>query len=157
MVICYSIKELNTIGEMVILKECISRIPPQSAQSQQPTNLVTSSINPTSVTTNNNNNNANFQQEFLLFQQQLQQQLGNQIQVDISNYVKAQNQQLNADSGPESPTSTTPDNQQLTSSVAEFFRKAQQNFYAQTSINPTKVRRLSEIEAELIASRRDSC
>lgn len=38
----------------------------------------------------------------------------------------------------------------LTSSVADFFKKAQQNFYAQASIDPTKVRRLSEIEAELL-------
>lgn len=40
--------------------------------------------------------------------------------------------------------------QQLTDSVAEFFRKAEQNFYSQASIDPTKVRRLSEVEAEII-------
>lgn len=77
MVISYSIKELNAIGEMVILKEIISRV-------QAP-----------------------------------------------------------------------PDDQQLTSSVAEFFRKAQQNFYSQTSIDPTKVRRLSEVEAELVGGRQN--
>lgn len=44
--------------------------------------------------------------------------------------------------------------QQLADSVAEFFRKAQLNFHAQTSgIDPTKVRRLSEVEAELIGQR----
>ena len=111
MVISYTIKELNAIGEMVILKECISRM--------QPTSM------------------SNFQLEFLQFQQQLQQQLGHQIEVNLD--------------------LQKPQEQHLTSSVAEFFKKAQQNFYAQTSIDPTKVRRLSEVEAELIGGRRDSC
>lgn len=44
---------------------------------------------------------------------------------------------------------------QLTNPVAEFFRKAQLNFHAQTSIDPTKVRRLSEVEAEIIGSQRE--
>ena len=40
----------------------------------------------------------------------------------------------------------------LSPSVAEFFRKAQQNFHVHTSIDPTKVRCLSEVEAELVNS-----
>jgi len=102
MVISYSIKELNAIGEMVTIKECLSR-----------------------VQSNNENNNSPFE----CLQSQLQQQFGHQIK-------------LNRES--------CPNHGPLTSSVAEFFRKAQQNFYAQTSIDPTKVRRLSEVEAELI-------
>lgn len=38
----------------------------------------------------------------------------------------------------------------LTQSVAEFFIKGQINFHPKTDIDPTKVRRLSEVEAELI-------
>lgn len=44
----------------------------------------------------------------------------------------------------------------LAPSVAEFFRKAQQNFYVHTNIDPTKVRRLSEIEAELLNNKSDN-
>lgn len=113
MVICYTIKELNAIGEMVLLKECIS--------GQQ-----------AAVT----NTNKNLQQEFLQFQQQFQQlQRGEQLHMN-GDYQQSY--------------------EPLASSVADFFRKAQQNFYAQTNIDPTKVRRLSEVEAEL-TGRRESC
>lgn len=125
MVISYTIPQLNEIGEKVLLRRCISKMQPQEHQHQQD---FTIDLTPTT--------NHNFEQEFLLFQQQLQQQLGHQIPV---------NREISGSY-----------DQPLTSSVADFFRKAQQNFYAQSSIDPTKVRRLSEVEAELIGNRRDS-
>lgn len=46
--------------------------------------------------------------------------------------------------------SIEPPSESLSPSVADFFMKAQQNFYVHTQVDPTKVRRLSEVEAELI-------
>lgn len=39
---------------------------------------------------------------------------------------------------------------ELSPAVADFFKKAQQNFHVQTGVDPTKIRRLSEVEAELV-------
>lgn len=100
MVIRYSIQELNAIGEIVILKECIS-----------------------DARTTPNNEHAN---KLLKFMQECERQM-NKCQQDTD--------------------------VRLTSSVAEFFRRAQQNFYTSTSIDPTKIRRLSEIEADIIRDR----
>lgn len=38
----------------------------------------------------------------------------------------------------------------LSLSVADFFQNSRINFHPQTNIDPTKVRRLSEVEAELV-------
>lgn len=110
MVIRYSIEELNNIGEMVILKECI--------KSQNKVEECT-------------NNAKKLMQDMMDICQQ---------ELDINRLAQPQNQL---------PDSTSP----LTSSVAEFFKKAQQNFYAKTSIDPTKIRRLSEIESEIVRGR----
>lgn len=99
MVIRYSIQELTAIGEMVILKECIS-----NAQK---------------------NDNKNFPEKFLQFVQECQ-----KLNQSMEN-----------------------SQDQLTSPVAEFFKRARQNFYPSTSVDPTKVRRLSEVEAEIVRGR----
>lgn len=75
----------------------------------------------------------NFQQDLLQFQQQLQKHLGHPITVNSQSEDQSQNEHQ----------------QQLTSSVAEFFRKAQQNFLCEASLDATKVKLLSEVEAEL--------
>lgn len=126
MVICYTIKELNAIGETVILKELLARLQPDYVQPSGPQFV-------------------NYHQQY--FQQQQQQS----IDFNKSSHQLISNMEL------ENQQSAAGQQDQLTSSVAEFFKKAQQNFYAQTNIDPTKVRRLSEVEAELIGGSRDSC
>lgn len=76
-------------------------------------------------------------------------------QVNITDHIqqicRMSSQFTKDDQGRQEPTS-----EELAESVVEFFRKAQQNFYAKTSIDPTKVRSLSEVEAELISQRASS-
>lgn len=127
MVISYTIKELNEIGQRVILQECFARMQPPHQQ-----------------TNGSKNYNNNFQQELLQFQQQLQKQLGHPITVNSQSEEQLQHEHHHHRQ------------QQLTSSVAEFFRKAQQNFLCEASLDATKVKLLSEVEAELIGDRRDS-
>lgn len=119
MVIRYSIEELNNIGEMVILRECIK----SKNQKEECTNKANKLMQDC---------------EFKLMD--ICQQ-----EMDIHRMAQPQHQL---------PDSTSP----LTSSVAEFFKKAQQNFYLKTNIDPTKIRRLSEIESEMVRGRTgDSC
>lgn len=152
MVISYSIQELYAIGEMMTITELLAR--GKSATSEIECNnkfdtvdfiktfqkLIGTQLHSSvvdqqqAVTTSNNNNNN-----------------------DSSNHT-GQNgddqsqRQLNMDGSNRDAIDAGDSQGSLTSSVAEFFRKAQQNFYAQASIDPTKVRRLSEIEAELIGA-----
>lgn len=124
----YSIKELYAIGEKVILQECLSRM--HTADGSY----------------NNNNNNtdhnlgSHFQQELLHFQLQLQKQLGHPITVNSKSEEMSQQDHRQ---------------QQLTSSVAEFFKKAQQNSLCEPSFDVSKVKLLSEVEAEMLGDRRD--
>lgn len=115
MVIRYSIQELNAIGELVIIRECLSNAAREREGSEK----------------------------FQKFMQECDLHIKKyQIEMDIHRLTQPQDQ---------SPDSSSQN--QLTSSVAEFFKKAQQNFYVSTSIDPTKIRRLSEIEAEIVRGR----
>lgn len=134
MVISYTIDELNAIGRKVILQECLSRV----QQNQQQTNG------------SNNFNNNNFQLELLQFQQQLQKHLGHPITVNSRSEDNSKHEQQQ-----QNHIYHNQQQQQLTSSVAEFFRKAQQNFLCEASLDATKVKLLSEVEAELIGDRQD--
>lgn len=137
MVISYSIKELNAIGEMVILKECISRLPTEQISRQPSPPIVTTTVRYQPATST-----VKSASDFLNDFAQFQQQLGQSVQIN-----RDQNQNNWQSQYREPP---------LTNSVAEFFKKAQQNFNPPTTIDPTKVRRLSDVEAELIGNRSDS-
>lgn len=132
MVIKYSIPEMLAIGEKVTLEQCFT---PAGA------NQVSSTTLPHSVSDYDQASiiNRNFQRDLIEFRKQLL-ELGHPIQVSrdyTATYESCHNCQ----------------DQQLSESVAEFFRKAQQNFYTNTAMDATRVRRLSEVEAELIGSR----
>lgn len=109
MVIKYSIKELHAIGEMVILRDCSSKIQPAA-------------IDPI--------------QYQLMQLQQLQGQL-NTSQFDIQLHIGRE----------------TDKSQDLTPAVADFFKNAQRNFYSSAEIDPTNIKLLSEVEAELFGNR----
>lgn len=158
MVISYSIQELYAIGEMMTITELLARGKSSSAE----------------LECNNKFNTVDFIKTFqklintqlhpTVDQQQSVSTSNSNINSTSSNYSnhegdeQSQQQQpliLNRSDGTtDSGVAGGIDNNQgsLTLSVAEFFRKAQQNFYAQASIDPTKVRRLSEVEAELIGA-----
>lgn len=128
MVIRYSVEELIAIRNLVTIQEYMKQVMEQKARQEE-------------------------FQVFFRLQQQIEAQCRDQRSQSVDytpsnqgqhqhqqqqqNQVQAQQQQQNG-------------SLQLTDSVAEFFRKAEQNFYSQASIDPTKVRRLSEVEAELI-------
>jgi hypothetical protein len=151
MVIKYSATELIAIGEMVILKECISRIPsqtqhhetePQYQQVYVPSSQDTFTTQKTSSSSSISADN--FLQDFAQFQHNLDQSI-----------------QLNRDINWQSEVHKTQQEQQqkLTNSVAEFFKKAQQNFHpnpnsSQPDSSSTRARRLSEVEAELLVQLR---
>lgn len=98
-----------------------------SAKSNQHHNQAAAII---SSSTSNNNNNIKYVSQ-------------------LESYSKGKNQ-IVADSNAHSSDFSI-NSDALTKPVAEFFKKAQQNFYSQANIDPTKVRRLSEVEAELCA------
>lgn len=148
MVIKYSAPELIAIGEMVILKECIARIPNQQ-QSQQELEPQYHHVYvpPTSQDTfipqrmSSSISADNFLQDFAQFQHNLDQSI--QLNRDISCQEQATKAQQEREQ------------QKLTNSVAEFFKKAQQNFHpnpssTQADSTSTRARRLSEVEAELL-------
>lgn len=126
MVITYTIEELHNIGNIMALKRTLNH-------------------------PNNNDimvkNAQDFEENLVHFQKQLQ-MLGHPIQV--VQWPPAINNKQVAD------TTTHDDGQQLSSSVAEFFKKAKQNFHFGSDIDPTKVRRLSDVEAELLGNKRES-
>lgn len=139
MVISYTIQELTAIGEMVLLKECISRVNNEAQQNHQPPSDV---IQPATSTTTSA---TEFLNEFAQYQQKLTYPIGfnrdsRRPQYQNHHYQPQQQQQYQVQ----------PSDPPLTSSVAEFFKKAQQNFNPTNTIDPTKVRRLSDVEAELI-------
>lgn len=90
-------------------------------------------------------------EDFVRLQQQLEAQYRYQTN-EIGSDIYTQNNQAQQQPQNQLQQHQQPQHgsQELTDSVAEFFRKAEQNFYSQASIDPTKVRRLSEVEAELI-------
>lgn len=153
MVIKYSADELIAIGEMVTLKECISRTPNQhdlepqyhqvyvpSAQDQPTYGASASSKIPS-----NSISADNFLEDFAQFQHHLSQSIQFNRDIKMQLQDPSQNQE-----------------QQLSDSVAEFFKKAQQNFHPPSSIGQadsttstaSKVRRLSDVEAELLSQLR---
>lgn len=140
MVIKYSLAELNAIGEMVLIQECISRVP-QYHQVYMPD----STTNMESAQMNHSLNSIsadNFLQDYAQFQHHLDQSI--QLNRDIS-WQQQHTHMLQRQK-----------QEQLTDSVAEFFKKAQQNFHPQTNGKEsiTKARRLSEVEAELLGQLR---
>jgi hypothetical protein len=147
MVIKYSAPELIAIGEMVILKDCIARAPDQRKQQEsepqyhqvyvppsQDTAVAPQRTCSTSISPDN------FLQDFAQFQHTLDQS------IHLNRDINWQNQTIK---------SQRDQQQKLTSSVAEFFKKAQQNFHptpnsVQADSSSTRARRLSEVEAELL-------
>lgn len=121
MVITYSIEELHNIGNMLALKQCL----------EQNSNI--------SIV----KNVQDYEESLLHLQQQLH-MLGHPVQVMPKPPIYADQLETMI-------STTTNRNQPLASSVAEFFKKAKQNFHPEINIDPTKVRRLSEVEAELIS------
>lgn len=112
MVITYNPKELNMIGEYVIIRDLISQMQVDTIQ-----------------------------QQFEMFQ--------NKVQLDYNFKIKSNDQMKEQDDKESTDFEADSGGEKLTKSVADFFKKAQQNFYSQSNIDPTKVRRLSEVEAEL--------
>ena len=152
MVISYTIQELNAIGEIVFLKECISRMSLQQQQQHQ-----------------------YHQQHYYHHHHQEQYQRQNsESGSPLPSYYQTEHKSFTRDNSlsandliqsiirdigiierPQLP----PVRQEpplLTNSVAEFFRKAQQIYRPEPNVDPTRARRLSDVEAELITSRRDS-
>lgn len=146
MVICYTIKELNAIGEKVILSELSGKLCQKQTISHDfpPDSEINSLVSSTVP-----GNGYNFQQELLQFEQQIH-QLGLQIRVNRAPPVPHYQPSV---IGAYQPIRQEP---QLTSSVAEFFRKATLNLNPQANIDTSKVRRLSEVEAELLGRREDT-
>lgn len=146
MVIKYTIPELNAIGEMVLLQECISRMPqcqaePQYHQVYLPdTTTGMATAHQTRATPLPNSISAdNFLQDYAQFHSHLDQSIQQNRDTSWQQQHAYMMQQQKQD-------------QQLADSVAEFFRKAQQNFHPQKGGTEaaTRVRRLSEVEAELL-------
>lgn len=146
MVIKYTIPELNAIGEMVLLQECISRMPQYQAEPQYhqvylpDTTTDTPKPQTRAEPLPNSISADHFLQDYAQFHNHLDQSI--QMNRDISwQQQHAYMMQLQQKQ-----------DQQLADSVAEFFRKAQQNFRPQggSSERATRVRRLSEVEAELL-------
>lgn len=87
---------------------------------------------------------------------QLQQKLGLMRPAKPQNHSGSVSQIMShfQSTGYNSQQNNSTSNNQLTESVAEFFRKAQQNFRPNVAPEgPAKVRRLSDVEAEMILSR----
>lgn len=124
MVITYSIEELHSIGNMLSLKQCIDQ---HKIQKQPPPIQLRNE----------------FQENLIHLQRHLE-MLGHPIQVSDGRSITNQFQHHQQPDQSQQP---------LTSSVAEFFKRAKQNSHFSISIDPTKVRRLSDVEAELMADR----
>lgn len=144
MVIKYSASELIAIGGVVTIKECISRAPQQRQQQEsepQYHQVYAPPAHDTSTPQRMSSSMSadNFLQDFAQFQQNLDQSI-----------------QLNRDIIWQGHTvNNNREQEKLTNSVAEFFKKAQQNFQptpnlGQPDSTSYRARRLSEVEAELL-------
>ena len=148
MVIKYSAPELIAIGEMVILKECIARIPDQRRQQELEPHYHQVYVPHDTFTPQRNASFSisadNFLQDFAQFQHNLDQS------IQLNRDINWQDQQTNR-------AQQEQRQQKLTNSVAEFFKKAQQNFHPnpnQADSSSSRARRLSEVEAELLGQLR---
>lgn len=160
MVISYSVPELYAIGEMMCIRELLAKsrlgaIGSDRTKTVAPsTNSIDNNIiqslfssragsgcNCNAISNHNSINNVVTIDE--------PSSTRNDIGGTLNCSNSSSNKQSYTSSQSVSPNQQYQSDEKLTSSVADFFRKAQQNFYPQV-IDPTKVRRLSDIEAELV-------
>lgn len=154
MVITYTPAQLTAIGQKVLLRECLARNSNTTNNNNNfdlnnascftnNSNICITNFNPNIISQySNNHTNAYHNNQWPVNARNTAQDTpGHRALPSDSGHIAA---------GGEYDFSTSIDMASLSTPVAEFFRKAQQS---QFKIDATKVRRLSEVEAELIGQR----